>query len=50
MKKLISLTLTAVFALGAFTGCSEEQIKSTCLTVGKYRAEFVDFDTHGRKD
>lgn len=50
MKKLISLALTAVFALGAFTGCSEEQIKSTTLTDGIYRAEFVDFDTNGWKD
>ena len=50
MKKLISLALTAVFALGAFTGCSEEQIKSTTLTDGTYRAEFVDFDTNGWKD
>ena len=50
MKKLISLALTAVFAMGAFTGCSEEQLKTTTLTDGTYRAEFVDFDTNGWKD
>lgn len=50
MKKLISLALTAVFAMGAFTGCSEEQIKSASLTDGTYRAEFAQFDANGWKD
>ena len=50
MKKIISLALTTVFALGAFTGCSGEQIKSVALTDGTYRAEFVEFDTNGWKD
>ncbi len=50
MKKLISLALTAVFAMGAFTGCSEEQIKSATLTDGTYRAEFAQFDANGWKD
>ncbi len=50
MKKLISLALTAVFAMGAFTGCSEEQLKTAALTDGTYRAEFVDFDANGWKD
>lgn len=50
MKKLISLALTAVFAMGAFTGCSEEQMRNTALTDGTYRAEFVDFDANGWKD
>ena len=50
MKRIISLALTAVFAMGAFTGCSEGQIVSTTLTDGTYRAEFKDFDSNGWKD
>ena len=50
MKKLISLALTAVFAMGAFTGCSEEQIRSAKFTDGTYRAEFAQFDANGWKD
>ena len=50
MKKLISLALTAVFAMGAFTGCSESQLASAALTDGTYRAEFKDFDANGWKD
>ena len=50
MKKLISLALTAVFAMGAFTGCSESQISSAALVDGTYRAEFKDFDANGWKD
>jgi major membrane immunogen (membrane-anchored lipoprotein) len=50
MKKIISLALTTVFALGAFTGCTGEQINSVALTDGTYRAEFVEFDTNGWKD
>ena len=50
MKKLISLALTAVFAMGAFTGCSEAQLASATLTDGTYRAEFEDFDANGWKD
>ncbi len=50
MKKIISLALTAVFAMGAFTGCSESQVRSTTLTDGTYRAEFRDFDSNGWKD
>ena len=50
MKKIISLALTAVFAMGAFTGCSEAQLSSTTLTDGTYRAEFKDFDENGWKD
>lgn len=50
MKKIISLALTAVFAMGAFTGCSESQVSSVSLVDGTYRAEFKDFDTNGWKD
>ena len=50
MKRIISLALTAVFAMGTFTGCSEGQIVSTTLTDGTYRAEFKDFDSNGWKD
>lgn len=50
MKKLISLALTAVFTMGAFTGCSEAQITSASLIDGTYRAEFKDFDENGWKD
>lgn len=50
MKKLISLALTAVFALGAFTGCTDGQMASTTLTDGTYRAEFKDYDSYGWKD
>ena len=50
MKKIISLALTAVFAMGTFTGCSEAQLSSTTLTDGTYRAEFKDFDENGWKD
>lgn len=50
MKKLISLALIAMFALSAFTGCTEEQLKNTGLNDGTYRAEFADFDANGWKD
>ncbi len=50
MKKIISFVLSAVFAMGAFTGCSESQIANTTLTDGTYRAEFKDFDENGWKD
>lgn len=50
MRKLISLALTAVLAVGTFTGCSAEQLSSTTLTDGTYRAEFRDFDSNGWKD
>ena len=50
MKKVISLALTAVFAIGTFTGCSEAQLASTSLIDGTYRAEFKDFDENGWKD
>ena len=50
MKKIISFALTAVFAMGAFTGCSEAQLASATLTDGTYRAEFKDFDANGWKD
>ena len=50
MKKIISLALTAVFAMGTFTGCSVAQLSSTTLTDGTYRAEFKDFDENGWKD
>ena len=50
MKRIISLALTAVFAMGTFTGCSESQIVSTTLTDGTYRAEFKDFDSNGWKE
>ena len=50
MKKIISLALSAVFAMGVFTGCSEAAIASTSLIDGTYRAEFKDFDENGWKD
>ncbi len=49
MKKIISLALAGALAVGAFTGCSTEQL-NTALTDGTYRAEFKDFDRFGWKD
>lgn len=49
MKKIISLALAGALAVGAFTGCSTEQL-NTALVDGKYRAEFKDFDQFGWKD
>lgn len=49
MKKLFSLALAGVIALGAFTGCSAEQL-NTNLKDGTYRVEFEKFDSNGWKD
>lgn len=49
MKKIISLALAGALAVGAFTGCTTEQL-NTALTDGTYRAEFKDFDRFGWKD
>lgn len=49
MKRIFALVLTAVLALAA-TGCSEEELNSTQLVDGTYRAEYAEVDAHGWKD
>ena len=49
MKKLITLALAAVMAFG-ITGCTQEQLNSTTLVDGTYRAEFREYDANGWKD
>jgi len=50
MRKIISLVLVGVMSLGMLTGCSAEQMNSTTLVDGTYRAEFREFDNYGWKD
>ena len=52
MKKLISMVLAGILAVGIMTGCtpSGSVDLSGQLTDGVYRVEFEDFDSYGWKD
>lgn len=51
MKKLLSLILSAVLAVGALTACDESGVSlERTLNDGVYRTEFEEFDEYGWKD